>query len=123
METMSRPPGEAAFSDLMRLVTWDGEEMLRRAPVSWSRSNRITPPRPWSRMALTIQSSGPTLWPRNPTTSRLAIFLRTPASSKAAAPGLEMVLPDGVACDAFGVAEPEDPGWPGLPAPEEVPPG
>src|SRR5262249_39548752 len=76
-------------------------------------------------MALTIQSSGPTLSPRNPTTSRLAIFALTAASSKVGAPGFVVAFAEALpGCDAFGVAaEPDAPGWPRVAPPVEVPPG
>ena len=68
--------------------------MLRRPPDSWSRSNKMTPPRPCSLMALTIQSLGPTVSPRNPTMSRLAIFRRSVASDAGAR---ELPVADGEA--------------------------
>src|SRR5215475_9587568 len=54
--------------------------MLRTPPVCPSRSNKITPPRPWSRIACMIQELERTTWPRKPTTSRLAILRRSSAS-------------------------------------------
>src|SRR5262245_24470391 len=79
METISGPDA-FAFSSRISAVTCVGDVMLRRAPVNWSRSNNMTPPRPCSRIARAIQSPGLTDCPRKPTINRLAIFLRSSAS-------------------------------------------
>src|SRR5262245_53082625 len=101
---MSRP-GDAALSIRTRPVTCAGELMLRTAPVSWSRSNRITPPRPCS-IARTIHELEPTCSPRNPITSRLAILDRSCASLIGVCVGDGVGLGDAVGDGVLGDGEP-----------------
>jgi len=84
----------AARSEAISAASWRGDAMFRLPPVSWSRSNRITPPSPPAR-ATAIGSPGPISSPRKPTISIRAIRTRK---------GTGVALGDGVEGGGLGVA-------------------
>src|SRR5258705_12204945 len=66
--------GAAARRLRVRCLTCAGDRTLRLPPVSWSRSNRITPPSPDSASAVWTHGASFTSLPRNPTTMSPAIL-------------------------------------------------
>ena len=76
-----------ARTEAVSAASWRGDAMFRLPPVSWSRSNRITPPSPPAR-ATAIQVARTDLEPRKPTISIRAIRTRK-ATGAAVGDGVE----------------------------------
>src|SRR6185503_7823033 len=97
------------------VATCAGERTFRRAPVSWSRSNRITPPSPPSRSAVRSHGVWSSREPRKPTIRRPAIFSRSASGALGLAAGADAeAAGDGEADDGIGDPGSGDPGLEGV---------